>query len=425
MAQEAHYGSHFARNELPKELSHDLAIRDYRQDDSEAAKALERSGSELPNNALLQLSFAHWSTFHAKACRYPHHAILVATHEPTGALVGVIAAAVKSIYFGGSLVRAAYVFDLRVARPFRRCGLGRALTVALEEKCVSALGAEYFYLSVNGTNHRARRLYTSLGWQRACGRRLCVSPLLSPRAASAEETAAAARGGGVRRMAPQEAIELVTRFYAGRDHAPCAEELTQILESDCCLGTFVASDGGGSRAALSLWHGSTLTGIRVDRLVLPASVWAVLLPRLMATIAAALAAVCTYTALHSTTTSSRALLVASSAITAAAGAFVYRWASRISSFRARAFAPVWEGPNWEVLMRAVRARVAAEARSLGFATLVVNGDSEAPYFRAVPSSMSDIGPRESSSGIEFWHKSAGSSRPRELQSDNFFDPRDM
>ena len=113
-------------------------------------------------------------------------------------------------------------------------------------------------------------------------------------------------------------------------------------------------------------------------------------------------------------------------MTAAAGAFVYGWASRISSFRARAFAPVWEGPNWEVLMRAVRARVAAEARSLGFATLVVNGDSDAPFFRAVPTlSMLDIGPRESGSGIEFWHKSTGSSRLRELQSDNFFDPRDI
>lgn len=64
-----------------------------------------------------------------------------------------------------------------------------------------------------------------------------------------------------------------------------------------------------------------------------------------------------------------------------------------SAFRARAFAPVMSGPEWQPLMRAVYRRLCAEARERGYAVLVIReGASRSPLALALVLTLASTSP---------------------------------
>ena len=108
------------------------------------------------------------------------------------------------------------------------------------------------------------------------------------------------------------------------------------------------------------------------------------------------------------------------------------------AFKARAIAPVMRGERdaCEPLMRAVYARVCAEASAAGFAMMVINEDTRAPFVRVVRGGGSRYVPEErresKHTGTAFWQKmlrpsddSTMASTPSPLAVDSFFDPRDI
>lgn len=342
--------------------------------------------------------------------------------------------------------------------------------ISLAPYCV-----EYLYLSVNADNAKAKALYTKLGWSACSGRELSFS-LLSQPASLADRAAKAALSSAVRMADASEAARLTANAYADRDLSLAPDELARALfHSELYLGTYQCSDGRGSSAALSLWHGSAFTGFRPIRLLVPFDWWVRTSPFLGLTATAAIAATCRALALAARARAPSAPLAASlcaaAALATAYGGFralrFFWWARTRTHFRARAFAAVHEGPAWEPLMAAVYARVHDEARRLGFALLVTNTDQHDPVNRAlkpgprkaaaVPASISrpssgdglptsgDKAEAEALLGTggptndgkpakkprtEFWHKALSPALLRDgglpcLAPDAFFDPRDF
>ena len=127
-----------------------------------------------------------------------------------------------------------------------------------------------------------------------------------------------------------------------------------------------------------------------------------------------------------------------------AGSLVARFVATRTAFRARAFAPVYSGPSWQPLMRAVHAKLCAEARERGFSVVVINEDVRSTFVACldgldVKGSSSGSSPPDDARGggrttmrspTSFWQKlpeasaEATVSAPL-LQPDAFFDPRDI
>lgn len=476
-------------------LSDGLRVRDYVDSDDEACKQLELLASQFQAyRGLVKMTIIHHQAFDAKASLFPAKLVLVCVDDTCGgAVCGVVAVAIKRAYVHGSLRTVGYVFDLRVSEAYQRRGIGLGLSREVERRCAApALGVEYLYLSVNADNKKAKALYTRLGWRPASPRRLKFTLLYSPKAPSAPEQAAASRAGGVRRIETvDEALAVIDGAYAGRDLALPREDLRRLLHSELYLGTFVCDDGAGSRAALSLWHGATFTSFRPVRVFLTAQSWRVAGPAALVGAGAALVLGLTRACLAAYDSDSGAAMLAAAALvstcawaTVVAARFA-AWCRSRDAFRARAFAAVGTGPAWQPLMAAVRARVAEEARALGFTMLLTNSDIADPVASYDPSAPADAaraatgaerllpsgaasdalarmpsdsagapapadaaalpgGASRKRAATEFWHKllapstaaddDAGDAQAtdpaaaetlRPLAPDNFFDPRDM
>ena len=401
-----------------------FSLRAYRPSDSDACKRLEQEGSEFSQNFLLQGGFTHYKYFHAKPEQFGKYAILVCERDQDQRICAAIVAVVKQAHVHHKLQQCAYVFDLRVAAPFRRKGIARALTTTLHEICVAPpYNVEYFYLSANGTNKKARALYTSLGWSRASERRLRMCPTLIPSFASISN-----RTSNVIRLPTDDSIRLVADFYSARDLGLDYSGFQKLFASEGYLGTYFATDAEGSEASLSLWHGSLFTGFHISRFIFPAYIWSYIgFPVAIAS------AICLIFSLFHLAWKCQSLVV--KLLLFAAGTvlslFVTKmisWVHRLRQFRARAFAPVWRGDaeKWQHLMRAVYARVEEDARSRGFACLAINADINSPIWRALKRSFCSVGPAEGNGRcIAFWHTCQGLDCLPLLSPDCFFDPRDM
>jgi ribosomal protein S18 acetylase RimI-like enzyme len=416
-----------------------LLVRNYVRSDSAACLRLEISGSELRfGGGLVSAAFWHHQAFDAKARQFFAHILLVCEDpEKDNAVCGVIAVAIKRLWAHGEDVLCGYVFDLRVDSSYRRRGIGLQLAHAVERRA-AALGVSYMYLSVNGSNKVAIHLYSRMGFVHASHRSLLFRPLVLPARASSRDAAAAAAGGGVRQLSAAEACDLVSSYYAKRDLGLSRREFERLFASPNLLATFAATDapaGAGntsgvcSTAVLVLWNGSTLTGFKVVRFFLPVSLWSRLAPLLPVALALLFAAELGLLWAGYAATSLSTWACAGAAVATAITFGLYLWASSRTAFRARVFAPVAEGPEWEPLMRAVYSAAHAEARSRGFAAIVINADEDSAVVRAL------VGPtRKAKEAIidappAFMQKrlgvGAGGEQPGPLAPDSFFDPRDI
>lgn len=420
------------------EVKSRLVVRDYVSSDSAACLDLEISGSELRfAGGLVAAAFWHHQAFDAKARQFFAHIILVCQDtEKDGAICGVIAVAIKRLRAHGEDVLCGYVFDLRVDSSYRRQGIGLKLANTAERRA-AALGVNYMYLSVNGSNKVALRLYSRMGFVHASHRSLIFRPLLLPARTSRRDEAAAAPGGGVRKLSGKEACNLVSSYYAKRDLGLSRTEFDRLFASPNHLATFAATDasadtsdsGVASTAVLVLWNGSTFTGFKVVRFFLPMSLWSRLAPLLPVALMILLAAeLSLFWAGYAATLVSK--LACGGAASATAITFgMYLWASSRTAFRARLCAPVVEGPRWEPLMRAVYSAAYAEARSRGFAAIVINSDEDSPIVRALFGQTTKAKDAVVEAPPAFMQKRLGigasCAQPGPLTPDSFFDPRDI
>ena len=418
------------------DLGDGLSIRTYCAYDDAACRALERTASQFQGfGGLVKAAIVHHAPFDTKPRQFVSgYLLLVCVDERVttehsagsgGAVCGAICVGLKDAFVHGRQRRCGFVFDLRVDERWQRRGIGAALAREAERRS-AVRGAEWLYLSVNRDNAKATGLYSKLGWSAASTRRLLFTPLLlPPRCASADSRAVAA-GGGIRRCSAEEGAALVARHFAARDLGPSSKEVDAFSKSSLHLGTWVASDGAGSRAALSLWHASSLSSFAPVRLVLPAAVWRRLLWPLLVAATAVITVGASAVLVHPNWLSPacrHAAFLGLSAVTAA-GVLLFKWVRSRAAFRARIFAPVYEGNAWQPLMRALHAHLRAEARARGFALVVVNEDAASPLVECLGKKSG----RAPTAFLQKWLPQGYNKHQGEcasLSPDCFFDPRDI
>lgn len=414
-------------------LSPGLVLRTYLPEDDEQCKALEISASQFQGfGGLVKAAIHHNGAFDDKPKQFDDHILLCCEDKSNhGHICAVVAVAIKTAWVHGCQQRCGFVFDLRVEETYQRRGIGREITKEAERQA-EARGCTYLYLSVNNDNKKARALYTSAGWTLASRRCLIFRPLLFiPHAPKADAEVVAS----IVRLDPTEALTLLAAHFAKRDLGLSASEFSSLFSSPNMLGTFAASDGRGSRAVLSLWHGSSFNSFSPIRVLLPVSTWARLrIP--LGCCGGLLVGYAAYAMLLAAQGPLTRMLVGACFL-AGGGAVGFAWnfIRTRTAFRARAFAPIAAGTNWQPLMRAVHAHVLGEARRCGFGVIVINEDLSSPLVATLANGVAE-GKAESGkatrSPTSFWQKalrstpgSSGTGLLAALQSDAFFDPRDI
>eukprot|EP00756_Hemistasia_phaeocysticola_P052450 Hpha_TRINITY_DN27691_c0_g1::TRINITY_DN27691_c0_g1_i1::g.57420::m.57420 len=161
-----------------------ITERAYRSGDSEACKGLEKKARQGKRWAWLsklldvvfRLHFVHHAGFDEKARQYENHVIRVAEDSDTAQIVGVVCVGIKRVVIRGETFKAAMIFDLRVDETYQGKGIGRLLSTAAEAESTKH-GVDFWYLSVNGDNTKAKTLYKSLGYHHASTRNPAVEIL--------------------------------------------------------------------------------------------------------------------------------------------------------------------------------------------------------------------------------------------------------
>lgn len=414
-------------------LRSNLSIRAYTPADDAACKLLEVTASQFQSvGGLIKAAITHNGGFDGKALQYESHVLLVCFDSACDAVCGVIVCAIKTVTVHGQERRIGFVSDLRVDEKYQRQGIGEALAQEVEARA-SAQGVTFLVLSVNNDNRKAKQLYSKLGWHMASARNLSFRPLLSLPADPSRGKIL------VEQLEHEAALSLTAKHYGKRDLGLTAQEFRRLFSASQLLGTYFATDGAGSQAALSLWHGSTISNFTPLNLFLPVRVWKRIFP-LLATAACAAAAAGAYALLGAAgrvggPIAQAAVGLPCAAVAGAVGYFV-NFINTRTAFRARAFAPVVSGPAWQPLMRAVHARVCTEARRQGFGVIVINEDMESEMVACLgagkdASKEGDVKTKtKKKAPTSFWQKhlvAAGGASDAQamLKPDAFFDPRDI
>jgi GNAT superfamily N-acetyltransferase len=417
----------------------------------------------------------HYHEFAKKASLYEDCAVVVCEYE--GDIVAVACAGIKDITIFGKPERAGYIFDVRVDQRVQGKGVGAGLSRFLEDRCRSR-GATYLYLSVNSTNLRAISLYKKTGFTIASTRIPCMMPtdveLYS-------DELHASQAAAMQAVPMATAIELTSDYWLSQDL--CVKELPALFGSALYEGTFVLRDsaepgGDESWAMASLWNGSALGGMQVDRIFLPMSWWRVMYSSgdfwygrgssskagsrkaisqeqverdldnrfnaLQAVVGVAGGAILGYryrAAPPKTNTAARMVDMLLVGGLVGAGLSLRRvyphvkgrlsWYLRMlqrgtyhpgrppPKFRCRVFAPVVHGPRGKALLRELVKQARQKANERGYPVLVYNADQNDPLRTAFPNG--DF-------YTTFMHKSlreVGRNGLDHLAPTNFFDPRDM
>ena len=250
-------------------------VRPYRPSDGDACKALEARSNMTPpgiKRALFKVQFEHYQTFEAKASSFPEQALLVCEENKTGTIVGCVCLALKKVRLRGESKKVALLFDLRVDDRVQRAGIGRALSESVE-KTAWERGADLMYLTVNGDNKKARRLYEKMGWNYWSVRTPQVEIILLPKLPALP----ALLGGSPAPVAFSKSMPAdVAACYSNVELWP--EDHAGVFASEHFAGVFSARSvneaGEESRAALCIWDASGMSGFSFQRFFgLPASVW--------------------------------------------------------------------------------------------------------------------------------------------------------
>lgn len=415
-----------------------LLYRYYRDADDDQCKALEMramQGVRFPAlqkvvSLLVKGGFEHFETFDAKAKQYEDHVIRVVEDEANGnRLVGVCCAALKKAIVHSEKCIIGYIFDLRVDEDYQGYGIGLELSSQIEAECAHR-GAKFLYLSVNSTNTKALSLYKKTGYEHASYRSPALQLLLYEEEEPSDIT--------VETLAVDEALQLTVEAYKNSDLTPVA--MNELFTSSCYEGTLLARRGD-SYAGASSWNGSSLTGWKIDRLILPMAWWRSLGAKIafgsvaLYAVLAWARVVCASLQEASvdreaykivkfggfvsvTVCGSLGLLYAWPALSFMAGKLANAAGDR--KLKHRSFAPFGRGPmaEQEALLRAVLKRMHNRAREAGYAISLCNLDKAHPLRGCYASSKF--------STIFLYKRIGSSSEPLPpLTADNFFDPRDL
>lgn len=125
----------------------DLRILPYTGEDNEAALSLEE---QCVQGKSLSLKFCR-PTFHARSEVYDNCRILCA--KVGGMLVGIVAGTVKFVKLREEMIRAAYIYDLRVHPDYRKYGLAKRLASAVLDDIGQSV--DCIYTLIAGQNERA------------------------------------------------------------------------------------------------------------------------------------------------------------------------------------------------------------------------------------------------------------------------------
>jgi hypothetical protein len=288
---------------------------------------------------------------------------------------------------------------------------------------------QYLYLTVNDDNTKAKKLYAKQGFVHASQRAPAMSILAYPQLESNDIL--------VERVSPEEALRLTSEAYKEADLT--LADLKCLFDSPLYEGTFVARQGD-SYAGVSAWNGSSLTGFKIERLLLPITWWRNRIVKPACAVATASSAWYWSCLLSSAVNGARAspswgtwtLLFVLSGLTASGLFFLWKaWPmlrfvagkllSTDTKLRHRMFGQFAHGPIDEqgTLMRAALRRVHNTARADGYGMSICNMDKQHPLRSFFPSSKFTT---------TFLYKPVGKDAAKEcraLSVDSFFDPRDL
>ncbi len=138
-----------------------MRTRWYHPTDDAALMQLERQcprGDPTP--------FVHYRRrFIDRAASFRDYCVLLVENDE-GAIVACAAAAIKETVSKRQPVRLAYIFDVRVAPPYRRVGMAFTLLTGLEQELLTTFGCDGAYAHIVGTNRPSLRLFDALGYER-------------------------------------------------------------------------------------------------------------------------------------------------------------------------------------------------------------------------------------------------------------------
>eukprot|EP00743_Colponemidia_sp_Colp-15_P004874 GILK01005252.1.p1 GENE.GILK01005252.1~~GILK01005252.1.p1 ORF type:complete len:402 (+),score=57.16 GILK01005252.1:50-1255(+) len=239
-----------------------VVVREYSPTSAEDAKKMEQLEKDCSNKSVVfQVHKVYQNGFHFKAQQFEGFHILYAEDTQTGQACGSVSTGMKTVKLDGKLTKVAYLFDVRVRKLNRRQGIAEKLSKAAEELCLKD-GAVFMYLTVNGDNKIAYRLYEKTGFINASNREIVCS-LLTTRVPLPLPLSSAR----VEKVSHDEAAHFVKQMYADLDMAP--PDVHTFLKHPRNIGTYVCRDKD-SAAGISLWHAQPLFDFDFHRVVIPA-----------------------------------------------------------------------------------------------------------------------------------------------------------
>lgn len=427
-------------------VSHDIVSRPYDRKDDEAINELEKRATQhrqIPIvSSLFQASIRHITSFDAKAKQFDDHRIICLEDRKTGTLCGVVACGIKEVFLQGQKRRCGYVYDLRIHEDYQGKGLGSLISNDLEFEAKKA-GVEFFYLTVNGDNAKAKALYRKLGFQHASTRYPMAELLL-------QEVSVPTAAPPVKVLAKDEARQLFQEAYQGRDMS--LVNMGSLFDSPLFEAALLCEDPSGpgtSCAGACMWNAGSFHAFSVDRFFIPTR-WLSL--RFTKVVCACTGLLCTawmghglWTLLlgawdHGERWWATIGMVVCLGLGFCIARFMARWGppfltilsklqppvvdpngvvddSEVPRTRCRLFAPFARGPRGPELLQAVVAHAQNEARSRGYVFLICNLDISDPH-RAC------FGPGRFKT--QFLQKTlVADLSPKDFASDSFHDPRDI
>ncbi len=183
-------------------------------------------------------------SFFSRARQFSNTILLVGENEATGALHGVIAAAVQRLIIGGQEHVGAYMFDLR-SNPEVNVGLSRAmffLWKGLEERLLEQ-GIEFIFGLIKEDNNRSYSIAARMGAEVRGGKRFFTIPTYRRRRAPREVIAE-------RRIDARQEYVSLKAHYADYNLLPIVDdyEHMQDLYDQCLVARLSCGE-----SSLKLW----------------------------------------------------------------------------------------------------------------------------------------------------------------------------
>ena len=147
----------------------DTEIRLCHPDDCRDFTEIDRLERECAQGTLLRFYFAADDPRKPtpRAFKFPRHIVTIAeSRRQNGRVVGTVSAVVREIRLGSAdrIIKAGWVFSLRVGLNERRTGVATQLVVDMERRLKEEHGVEFIFDSVALDNAPSMRLFEKLGY---------------------------------------------------------------------------------------------------------------------------------------------------------------------------------------------------------------------------------------------------------------------